>query len=82
MSVPTAEAYLSVADAARRLGIPAHTLQRLVRLGEVRALRLPRSRPKISAAELARLEREHFAPAEPPSPETNPCTRPQPTRPS
>jgi excisionase family DNA binding protein len=53
---------LSIRDAAQRLGVQPYTLGRLVRLGEVKALRLPRSRPRIPTQELERLAREAMQP--------------------
>lgn len=55
--------WITVRAASRRLGIPLHKMQELVRLGLVETLVLPRSRPLIAVEDLERLRQEAHRPA-------------------
>jgi hypothetical protein len=49
--------------AAELLGVPHYKMQALVRQGLVQTLQLPRSRPKVSVADIERIKREALRPA-------------------
>jgi predicted site-specific integrase-resolvase len=53
-----AERWISLRAASNRLGIPVHTMRRLVRRGIVKTRRLPGTRPVVSEADVDRLDRD------------------------
>lgn len=58
-----AERWLSVRAAADRLGIPPHTMRRLVRRGIIRTRRLPGTHPLVCECDVDRLAQDHTTPA-------------------
>jgi hypothetical protein len=68
MSAAPERRWISLRAAAARLEIPRHIMRRLMHKGLVESLRLPRSRPVVSAQDVERLLKESHHLAQPPPP--------------
>lgn len=66
MSAPASD-WISVRAAARRLGVAPFKMMELVRSEMVETLKLPHSRPLVSATDLERLRSESYRPAQRPA---------------